>query len=122
MEIDARVVVMVHVDDILVSTHGQAAMEHFIADISKQFAIKDLGEANYCLGCHILRNRKERVLELNQHLCVKTMAERVGVMKTTMIQPVAGSAPLSTATGPPTKPMMEEMRGIPYWEAAEATM
>lgn len=123
VEKHARVVVMIHVNGVLVPTHLQAAMEHFIADINKHFAIKDLGEANYLLGCHIPRNRKEWVHELNQHLCVKTMAERFGVMKATIIQPVAGSAPLSTATGPPTEPMMEEMRGIPYWEAvAEATM
>lgn len=49
----------------LVSTHGQAEMEQCIADIGKH-----LGEATYYLRCHIMCNKKERILELNQHLYI----------------------------------------------------
>lgn len=69
-------------------------MEQCIANTSKHVAIKDLGEAsNYC-DCYIPRNRKGRMLELNQHLYIKTIAERFEVMQTTTIPVAAGSIPL----------------------------
>lgn len=42
-----EVFLVVHVDNILVSTHAQPAIEQFIAEISKHFAIKDLEEVSY---------------------------------------------------------------------------
>lgn len=71
-------VLVVYVDDILVSTHRQEAVEQFIGGISKHFATKYLGEVTYCLGCHIARNRNDQVLELNQHLYVTSTPRLAG--------------------------------------------
>lgn len=47
-----------------------------------------------CFGCYIERNRKERVLELKQHLHVKTIAEGYVDTMTRMIPAEGGSVPL----------------------------
>lgn len=85
------------VDDILISTYGQAKNEHFITDTSKHFRIKDLGETRYYLLCC---NRYDRMLVLNQYLYVRTIAECSEIMKTSMIPEVVGSAPVSKKNGP----------------------
>lgn len=91
---EAEVVPVVHVDDNLVSTHGQVSMEQLVASISENFAPKDLVEASNYLGGDIARNRNEGVLELNQHIYIKFTAECFGVLTTSTIPAVAGGVPL----------------------------
>lgn len=96
-EDEAEVILVACVDDMLVSTHGQAGNAQFITDTSKHFRMKDLGETSYYLR---FCNRYERLLILNQYLYVETIAERSEVMKTGMAPELAGSAPVSKKNGP----------------------
>lgn len=109
----------VHADETSVSTIGQVEMEQFIANIHKHFAIKDLGEAIYYEGYHTECNEEGHILERNQHIDVKAIAGRHGTMRTSMIRAGAGRFVLPKANGLQTKAEMEEVRGIPHWEAVE---
>lgn len=51
-------IVVVHVEDFLVSAKRMKVMEHFMKDLSGLFAIRDLGAADYYRGCYLTRHRK----------------------------------------------------------------
>lgn len=120
--VEAEGVLSVHVDDSLVSTHGQATMEQLISDIGKHFAMKGLGEASYYLGYHTARKRHERVFELDEHLNVKIMAERLGLIHASIVPAVACIVSVPKANRPQADAAMEDLRGIAYREAVGALM
>ncbi|CAM9648245.1 unnamed protein product, partial [Ascophyllum nodosum] len=62
---EAEMVVVVHVDDILAHAKDQATMNRFAAELGRKFKLKDMGEAEYYMGCHITRNRKARKLKFD---------------------------------------------------------
>ena len=78
---EAEMVVVVHVDDILAHAKDQATMDRFAAELGQKFKLKDMGDAGYCMGCHITRNCKARELKLDQHLYVGSMVKRFDIKK-----------------------------------------
>ena len=93
-----------------------------MSDLSSCFKNKDLGEAEFYLGCHITRNREATTLTFDQHIYAETVAKRFNVTKTSMIPMATGVKPLSKEDGPKNPPKKEEMRRIPYREATGALM
>ena len=89
---------------------------------SSCFKIKDLGEAEFYLGCHITRNREASRLTFDPHIYAENVAKRFNVTKTSMILMVTGVKPLSKEDGPKSPKEREEMRHIPYREAVGALM
>ena len=45
----------VYVDDIIVASSSQEAVDALLRDLEKEFAIKDLGELHYFLGIQVQR-------------------------------------------------------------------
>ena len=68
-----------------VAAHDTATLEGFVVELRGKFAIKDLGDANFCKECHITRSREEGIIKFDQHLYVKTVAERDKVAQTSVI-------------------------------------
>ena len=96
----AEMVVVVHVDDILAHAKDKATMDTFAAELGQKFKLKDMGDAGYCMGCHITRNRKARELKFDQHLYEESMVKRFDVKKTTKIPTASGVPTLSKADEP----------------------
>ena len=96
---EVEMVVAVHVDNILDHAKDQATMDRF-AVLGRKFKLKDMGDAGYYMGCHIIRNRKARELKLDQHLYVNSMVKRFDVKKTTKIPAASGVPTLSKADEP----------------------
>jgi histone deacetylase 1/2 len=44
---------LVYVDDIIVASSSQEAVDALLRDLEKDFAIKDLGELHYFLGIQV---------------------------------------------------------------------
>ncbi|CAN0435295.1 unnamed protein product, partial [Ascophyllum nodosum] len=105
---EAKMVVVVHVDDILARAKDQVTMDRFVAELGQKFKLKDTGDAGYYMGCHITRNRKARELKFDQHLYVESMVKRFDVKNTTKIPAASGCR--------------QEMRKFPYREAVGALM
>ena len=118
----AEMVVVVNVDDILAHAKDQATIDRFAAELGQKFKLKDMGDAGYYMGCHITRNRKARVLKLDQHLYVESMVKRFDVKKATKIPAASGVPMLSEADEPRNSEKKEEMRKFPYREAVGALM
>ena len=55
---EEKMVVVVHVGDILAHAKDQATMERFVAELGRKFKLKDMGDAKNYTGCHITRDRK----------------------------------------------------------------
>ena len=119
---EAEMVVAVHVDVILAHAKDQATMGRFAAELGQNFKLKDMGDAEYYMGCHITRNRKARELKFDQHLYVESMVKRFDVKKATKIPAASGVPTLSKADEPRNPEKKEEMRKFPYREAMGALM
>ena len=115
-------VVVVHLDDILAHAKDQATMNIFAAELGRKFKLKDMGDAGYCMDCHITRNRKACELKLDQHLYVKSMVKRFDVKKATNIPAVSGVPTLLKADEPRNPEEKERIRTFPYREAVGALM
>ena len=84
-----------------------------LSDLSSYFNIKNLGEAELYLACHIMRNREARTLTFDQHIYTETVAKPLNVTKTSMILMATGLKPLSKKGGSKAPKEREEMRRIP---------
>ena len=114
---EAEMVVVVHVDDILAHAKDQATMNRFAAELGRKFKLKDMGDAEYYMDCHITRNRKARELKFDQHLYVESMVKRFNVKKEAKIPAASGVQMLSKADEPQNPEEEEEMKMFPYREA-----
>ena len=119
---EAEMVVVVHVDDILAHAKDQAKMNRFAAELGRKFKLKDMGDAEYYMGCHITRNRKAREFKFDQHLYVESMVKRFNVKKEAKIPAASGVQTLSKADEPQNPEEKEDMKMFPYREAVGALM
>ena len=95
-------ILVVYVNDLLALTVTKEAAETFVGELRSMFKIKDLGEASYCMSCHITRDRAKKELKFAQHLYARTITERLGIDRTAMAPATAGVKPLSKGHGPKT--------------------
>ena len=115
-------ILVVYVNDLLALTVTKEATETFVGELRSMFKIKDLGEASYCMSCHITRDRAKKELKFAQHLYARTITERLGIDKTAMAPATAGLKALSKGHGPKTPSEKKLMTKIPYREAVGALM
>ena len=92
-------------------------MDRFAAELGQKFKLKDMGDAGYYMGCHIIRNRKARELWLDQHLYVESMVNWFDVKKATKVPAASGVPTLPKADEPWNPEEKEETRKFPYREA-----
>ena len=55
-----------HVNDMVIAAKELSFISWFKKELSKIFKTKDLGEINKVLGIKIIRDRKNRILTINQ--------------------------------------------------------
>lgn len=70
------VVIVVHVDDLLVSANNNEGIERFMRETNRLFAIKVLGEASFHMG---RRYREKYEIWIHQHLFSETFAGKYNV-------------------------------------------
>ena len=75
----AIIFLVLYVDDILIIRNDVGMVSSVKAWLSKNFSMKDLGEANYVLGIHIYRDRLRRLLGLSQYMYIDTIVKRFGM-------------------------------------------
>jgi hypothetical protein len=115
---------LVYVDDIIVASSSQEAMDALLRDLEKEFAIKDLGKLHYFLGIQVQRKKDELLMtqeryaseilqRVNMQLCkpVKTplctteklsitSGTRLGVEDSTRYRSIVGALQYLTLTRP----------------------
>ena len=70
---------VLYVDDILLIGNDVDMLSSVKAWLSKNFSMKDLGEATYILGIRIYRDRSRRLLGLSQSMYIDTIVKRFGI-------------------------------------------
>ena len=113
---EVKMVVVVHVNDILAHAKDQATIERLTAELGRNFRLKDMGDAKYYMGYHITRDRKARELKF-QNLYVNSMLKTFGFEKANGMP-----AYLSKADKPQTPKSKKEMLKFPYRVAVGALM
>ena len=72
----AIVFIVLYVNDLLLIGNDIALLPSVKAWLSKNFSMKDMGEATYILGIRIYRDRSKRLLRLSQSLYIETILKR----------------------------------------------
>jgi histone deacetylase 1/2 len=69
--------VLVYVDDIIVTSSSNAAIDILLKELNVHFAINDLGELHFFLGIEVTRS--SHGLVLTQHKYATDLLEKVGM-------------------------------------------
>ena len=70
------VILVLYVDDILLAANDKGMLRDVKEFLSKNFEMKDMGEASYAIGIEIFRDRSQGVLGLSQKAYINKVLER----------------------------------------------
>jgi histone deacetylase 1/2 len=89
---------LVYVEDIIVASSSQDAVDALLRDLEKEFAIKDLGDLHYFLGIQVQRKKGE--LLLSQERYAFDILKRVNMQLCKPVKtPLSTSEKLSVTSG-----------------------
>lgn len=115
---------LLYVDDMLIAAKSQTEIDKLKAQLSKEFEMKDLGEAKKILGMEITRDRKRGKLWLSQKQYLQKVLQRFGIHEDTkpVSTPLAPHLKLSSRLSPTTDEEREYMAKVPYANAVGSLM
>ena len=94
----AMLVVLVYVDDIIVTGSSSLLIEQLISSLNSCFALKDLGPLNFFLGIEVLNSGSSLHLSQAKYIC--DLLQRAGLSESkSMASPMAAGPVLSIANG-----------------------
>ena len=112
------IIILLYVDDMLIMGQDMSKISKLKLELSKSFAIKDLGPAKQILGIRIVRDRSLELIWLSQENYIKKVLERFNMDKAKPVNcPLAGHFKLSSSQCPTSDEEKNEMRKIPYASA-----
>ncbi len=76
---DSFVIVALYVDDLLLAANNTDLLNAEKLALSNRFEMKDVGEAQYCLGLQIKRDRKNKRIWLSQERYLKDVLQKFGM-------------------------------------------
>ena len=120
---NAIVFLILYVDDLLLIGNDTSLLQSVKAWLSKNFSMKDLGEAAYILGIKIYRDRSKRLLGLSQSLYIDTILKRFSMENSKRGNvPTQSGIVLSKKDAPHTEEEKARMKRIPYASAIGSIM
>jgi hypothetical protein len=120
---DDYIIMLLYVDDILIVGKNVTRIARLKKELSKSFAMKDLGPAKCILGMRIERDRKSNKLYLSQEKYIEKVLRKFKMDEARKVScPLETHFKLSKKQYPSTKKMEKEMRNIPYASAAGSLM
>lgn len=82
-------ILVLYVDDILLAANDMGMLHDVKKYLSKNFEMKDMGEASYVIGIEIFRDRSQGLLSLSQEGYINKILKRYKMEKC-----AAGIAPI----------------------------
>ena len=114
---------VLYVDDILVATNDIGMLHETKRFLSKNFEMKDLGDASFILGIQIHRDRSRGILGLSQKSYIDKVLKRFGMQEYRPGDtPVAKGDKFSLNQCPKGNLEIQEMQKIPYASAVGSLM
>jgi histone deacetylase 1/2 len=65
---DVLVVILIYVDDIIITNNSGTAIHHVLQNLHSDFAIKELGDLSYFLGVEVLRSTNDMYLTQRKYV------------------------------------------------------
>ena len=109
------VILVLYVDDILLDANDISLLHDVKKYLSKNFEMKDMGEASYVIGIEIFHDRKQGLLGLSQQRYINKVLERFRMDKCSSgIVPIQKGVRFSAMQCPKNDMERKEMESIPY--------
>jgi hypothetical protein len=114
---------VLYVDDILLATNDKGMLKDTKNFLSKNFEMKDLGDASFVLGIEILQDRSRGILDLSQRNYIEKILKRFDMQDCRPgATPVAKGDKFSLDQCPKNNLEVKEMQKIPYASAVGSLM
>jgi hypothetical protein len=106
---------ILYVDDILLATNDKGFLHEVKQFLSKNFDMKDMGEASYVIGIKIHRDRTRGVLGLSQETYINKILERFRMKNCSpSVAPIVKGDKFNLSQCPKNEFEREQMKNIPY--------
>ncbi|KAL5777409.1 hypothetical protein ACOSP7_010335 [Xanthoceras sorbifolium] len=117
------IILLLYVDDMLVAGSDMQEIMNLKRELSKQFAMKDLGAAKQILGMRIKRDTKSETLLLSQAEYIKKVLLRFNMQDAKPVStPLGVHFRLSKEQSPKTEEERTHMAKVPYASAIGSLM
>ncbi|KAL5835734.1 hypothetical protein ACOSQ3_015285 [Xanthoceras sorbifolium] len=117
------IILLLYVDDMLVAGSNMQEIMNLKRELSKQFAMKDLGAAKQILGMRIKRDTKSGTLLLSQAEYIKKVLSRFNMQDAKPVStPLGVHFRLSKEQSPKTEEERTHMAKVPYASAIGSLM
>lgn len=117
-ENQSLVYVAVYVDDLLIFSNNNDWKETLKDDLKRNFKMKDLGQANSCVGIRITRNRNEGKIFLDQKKYIEEILAKFRMQDCNPVKtPSDPNQKLTKTMSPQSDEEANEMSNVPYQEA-----
>ncbi|KAG5549866.1 hypothetical protein RHGRI_014986 [Rhododendron griersonianum] len=117
------IILLLYVDDMLIVGQDSMKINELKLELSKSFAMKNLGPAKQILGMKITRDRKKGLIWLSQESYVEKILERFNMSKAKPVScPLANHFKLSSKQCPTSEKDKAEMEKFPYASAVGSLM
>jgi hypothetical protein len=114
---------VLYVDDILLATNDKGLLYEVKQFLSKNFNMKDMGEASYVIGIKIHRDRFRGILGLSQETYINKILERFRMKDCSpSIAPIVKGDRFNLSQCPKNDFEREQMKNIPYASAVGSLM
>ena len=114
---DVKVILPIHVDDLLIASNSRDAIQKVKSDLAAQFKIHDQGPATSILGIKIERDRPNRSISLSQPGYIESILEQFSMSECNPVHmPMIENQKLLTSMSPDTPERQAEMKAYPYRE------
>jgi Reverse transcriptase (RNA-dependent DNA polymerase)/gag-polypeptide of LTR copia-type/GAG-pre-integrase domain len=113
-----KIVVPVHVDDLVFASKSKEAIEKTKSDLRTRFKIRDQGPTSLILGVHLERDRERRTIHLSQPNYIQSILETFRMQECNGARtPMDDKLRLSSKMSPTSVSEKAEMKNVPYREA-----
>jgi hypothetical protein len=110
-------------DDILLATNDKGLLHEVKQFLSKNFDMKDMGEASYVTGIKIHRDRFQGILGMSQETYINKVLKRFRMNDCSpSVAPIVKGDRFNLNQCPKNDLEMEQMKNIPYASAVGSLM
>ncbi|KAJ9685151.1 hypothetical protein PVL29_017257 [Vitis rotundifolia] len=114
---------VLYVDDILLATNDKGLLHEVKQFLSKNFDMKDMGEASYVIGIKIHRDRFKGILGLSQETYINKVLKRFRMKNCSpSVSPIVKGDRFNLDQCPKNDLEREQMKNIPYASAVGSLM
>ena len=114
---------VLYVDDILLIGNDMPSLQAVKTWLSKNFSMKDLGDATYILGIRIYRDRSRRMIGLSQSTYIDKVLHRFGMQEAKRgFVPMSHGISISKENSPKSLDDKDRMSKVPYASAIGSIM